>query len=95
MSSLARGEEEAQPALGQLLGIEVIAHPDHVGEVVGADLDGRLADLERGLGRRALALLGDHDRRLRAVRPSAADRASARQAATEDRNVEVALLSLT
>ena len=87
---LAGGEEEAQAALGQLLGIEVIAHADHVGEVVGAHLDGRLADLERGLGRGAHALLQDHDRGLRPRGLQLQAECQARQPAAEDRDVEVA-----
>ena len=59
---VARREEEAQARLGQFVGLEVVLHPDHLGEVVGAQLDRRLPDLERRQRRRALALLSDEDR---------------------------------
>jgi hypothetical protein len=40
-------EEEAEAELADLLGVEVLAQAEHVGEVVRADLDGGFADLER------------------------------------------------
>jgi hypothetical protein len=62
---VARGPEVAQRHLVQLLLLQVVLHPDHFGEVVRPGLDRRLADLESGLGRLTLTLLGGEDRRLR------------------------------
>src|SRR5439155_8507166 len=57
--------EEAQARLDDLVVLEVVAQAADLGEVVRADLHGRLPDLERGQGRRTLALLGDDDRHVR------------------------------
>ena len=43
----------------------MVAQAADLGEVVRADLHGRLPDLERGQGGRTLALLGDDDRHVR------------------------------
>ena len=42
------GEEEPQTALHQLILLEVLAHADHIGEVVRARGNRRFTDLERG-----------------------------------------------
>src|SRR5262249_17826059 len=51
------------------------------------DLDRRLADLERRLGRRALALLGDEDAGLRTCLLELNPESQPRQAAAQDRHV--------
>ena len=51
----AIGEEVAQPELADLLGFQVLAETEHVGEVMRADLDRGFADLERGLAHRVRA----------------------------------------
>src|SRR3989442_1727793 len=43
----------------------MVLHPDHLAEVAVRDLNGRLAHLERGLRRRTLTLLSDHDAEVR------------------------------
>ena len=62
---VAGREPPAQPELVNLIGVEMLLEPEHVGEVVRRYLDGRLSDLECRFGRRALALLGNEDARLR------------------------------
>jgi hypothetical protein len=59
---VAGREEVAEPDLVQLVGLDVVLHTDHFPEVVGAQLDGGLTDLEGGLRGRTLALLEDQDR---------------------------------
>jgi len=54
---------------------------------VGAHLDGRLADLECRLGRRALTLLGDEDGRVRPGLLELKAERQARQSAAEDGDV--------
>ena len=53
--------EEAKAELLQLACIEMRFQAEHLGEVVGADLDRRLADLVRGLGHGMAAALEDQD----------------------------------
>ncbi len=53
--------EEAKAELLQLRGLEVRLQAEHLGEVVGADLDRRLADLVRGDRHRVDAPLEDQD----------------------------------
>ena len=50
-------EEVAQAELLELLRAQVRLEPEHAAEVVRADLDARLADLEGRLAHRMLALL--------------------------------------
>jgi predicted RecB family endonuclease len=60
---VARGEEEAQAGLLEVLGVEVVLHPD-VLEIAGGRLHSRFAHLERRLRGRSVALLGDENRSL-------------------------------
>ena len=71
---------EPQPALVDLLLLEVLLEPDHVAEVVAGDLLRRLADLEGRLARRPVALLGDEDAGVGARLLDLDARASARRA---------------
>ena len=57
----AFGEEEAETELADLLGLQMLAEAEHVGEVVRADLDRRFADLERGFAHRMRAALEHRD----------------------------------
>ena len=61
LAVVAGGEPEAQAVLRDLLVLEVLLEAEHVREVLAGDLLRRLADLEGGLARRPLALLGDED----------------------------------
>ena len=51
----AFGEEEAEAELADLLGFQVFAEAQHVGEIVRADFHRRFADLERGFTHRVRA----------------------------------------
>ena len=55
----AVAEEEAEAELADVFLVQVLAQAEHVGEVVRADLDGGLADLERALAHRMPVAL-DH-----------------------------------
>src|SRR5207253_7831435 len=44
---VARGQEEAEAVLDDVVLLEMFLHADDVGEVVSAGWDGRLSDLER------------------------------------------------
>ena len=88
---VARREEEAEARLLELVGVHVVLHADDVREVVRAQLDGRLPDLERRLRGGTLSLLGDEDRRLRARLLQLERERQPREPAAEDGDV-VALL---
>ena len=57
----ALAEEEPETELAQLRAVEVLAQAEDVGEVMGADLDRGLADLERGLAHRVAVALQHRD----------------------------------
>ena len=80
-------EEVPEAGLLELLVFEVVPHPDDLGEVVGADLDGGLADLEGGVRRRALALLRDEHRGLGTGPLQLTTQAEAGQPPSEDDDV--------
>ena len=82
-----RREPPAQPELVELVVVHVLARADDIGEVVRGHLDGRLPDLERRLGRPALALLGDEDARLGTCLLELDPESQPGQAAAEDRHV--------
>ena len=88
-----RREPEADTHLRELVLVDVVLEPEDAREVVGADLETRLADLEGRLGRRSLALLRNHDGGLR---PRALELKRERQpgqTAPQNRNV-VAVLEI-
>ena len=60
-AAVVAGEPEAQPALADLILLHVFHQPENLAEVVAGDLLGGLSDLERGLGGRAKALLGNEE----------------------------------
>src|SRR5690606_15150948 len=84
----AVGKEEAEAELADLLPVEVLAQPQHVGKVVGADLDRGFADLERGLRRRVHAPFKHGDRERGVGLAQLQRQGQAGQAAAEDRDVE-------
>jgi hypothetical protein len=84
---VARGEPEAEPALVDLVLLEVVLEAEHPAEVVTGDLLGRLADLEGGLRRGAIALLGDEDARVGTRLLDLQPEGQPGQAAAEDRHV--------
>ena len=64
-SRLSPAVKKPQGGLVDVLGIEMVVQVEHVGEVVGAQLERGLTDLERCQRRRALPLLEQEHRRLR------------------------------
>ena len=86
----ARREEEPEPGLAQMTLLEVVRHAAQLAVVVGADLDGRLTDFERGLGRRQLALLGDQYARLGSRALQVKRQRQPGKASAEDRDVVLA-----
>ncbi len=88
---VARRQEEAHAHLRQLIPLDVILQPEHAPEVVRADLERRLADLERGLGRRPLPLLGHEHRRLGSRSLQLQGDGQPGEAAAEDGDVVVIL----
>src|SRR4051794_23786357 len=65
----------------------MVLEPEHVAEVVRGDLDGRLADLERGFGRRTVPLLGDEDGGVGTLLLELQPEGQSGKAAAEDRDV--------
>ena len=88
---VAGGHEEPEPELALLVLLEVVAHADHLAVVVGADLDARLADLERRLGRRLGPLVGDQHAGLGALALELNRDRQPSESAAEDRHVVVAV----
>ncbi len=82
------GEEEAQAHLAQLLALQVRPHPADLAEVVGADLQRRLAHLVGRLGHRPGALLDDRDRGLGPPALELDRQRQPGQATAENRDVE-------
>src|SRR5690606_21145302 len=85
----ALGEEEPEAELAHLRAVEMVAQPEHVGEVVRADLDRRFADLERGLAHRVRVAL-EHRHAQPRVLPAQLDcQRQSGQAAAEDGDIGV------
>ena len=81
-------EEIADAVLRQVILVEVLRELLAAHEVVGRDLDGRLADLERSA---AAAALEHGDREIRQAHAQLAREQRARDAAADDRDVGLAL----
>ncbi len=88
---VAGGHEEPQTELALLVLLEVIAHPDHLAVVIGADLDARLPDLERRLGRGLGPLVGDEHAGVGTLALELNRDRQPGEAATEDRHVVMAV----
>src|SRR5690606_2746727 len=86
----ALAEEEAEAELADLRRVQVLAQAEHVGEVVGADLDRRLADLERGLAHRVPVPLQYRHPDGRVALPQLQGQAKSRKACAEDGDVDTA-----
>ena len=71
MSLAAVAEEEAEAELADVLGVEVLAQAQHVGEVMRADLDRGFAHLERAFAHR-MAVALDHGHAQRRIAAAAA-----------------------
>ena len=84
---VAGGKEKAKSRLEQLVLLDVVLHVADAREVVGADLYGGLADLERRLGRWSGPLLGDEDRCLGSLALELERERQAREPAPQDRDV--------
>src|SRR4051794_13269715 len=78
-----RVEEEAQAVLRQVTVVEVARKPEAADEIVARDLNRRLADLERGLGR----ALKQADRQLRRRATQLTREQRAGETAADDRDV--------
>ncbi len=86
---VAVAEEEAEAELADVLGLQVLAQAQHVGEVARADLDRRFAHLERAFAHgMALALDQRHAQR-RIALPQLQGEREAGEAAAEDGDVGV------
>src|SRR4051794_35926082 len=84
---VTRREPPTQTELVELVALEMVLEAEHVAEVVRGDLDRRLADLERGFGRRAVPLLGDEDAGLGAYLLQLQSECQPGEAAAENRDV--------
>src|SRR6185503_5569604 len=84
---VARGEPEAQPALVDLLVLQVLPQAEVIAEVMAGDLLGGLAHLVRGLARGARRLVGDEDARLGALLLELEPQRQPGEAAAENRYV--------
>ena len=82
-----RGEEEPLARLSHLVALEMVPQSEHVGEVVRADLDRRLADLEGAVSRRAAPLLDHGDARVWTGALQLSSERQAGKAAAEDDDV--------
>ena len=84
---VTRGEPEAQTALADVLVLQVLPEAEDFAEVVAGHLLGRLSDLERSLGRIAVAPLRHEDAGLGPCLLDLQPERQPSEAAAEDRNV--------
>jgi hypothetical protein len=82
-------EEVAKAELLELIGAKMRFEAEALLEIVGADLDARLADLERRLRDRMCVLLDDQHAQARRLLVQLAREAAAGQPASENHNVVV------
>src|SRR5690606_37751830 len=86
----ALAEEETEAELADLRRVQVLAQAEHVGEIVRADLDRRLADLERGLAHRVPDPLQYHHPDGRVALPQLQCQAKSRKASAGNGDVGTA-----
>ena len=81
------GKEEPEAEFLEMRFTQMLAEPDHVREIVGADLDGRLAHLVRGRRHREPVALDDRDGKRGCSRAQLQREREAGESAAEDDDV--------